>query len=95
MIYFRSGTMNGGGSGAGGRGVQGFFRRATSQRERSRDFDIARATAPIQTRIDTGPWTSKRKSAKEVIGRAWSNWFHVSGIPGRNADNPYFISAVK
>jgi hypothetical protein len=59
-----------GGSGAGGGGVRGFFRRATSQRERSRDFDATRATAHVQTRIDTGPWTSKGKSSKEVIGRA-------------------------
>jgi hypothetical protein len=66
-----------------------------SQRERSRDFDAARATAPVQTRIDTSPWTSKGKSVKETIGRAWLKWFYVSEIPGRNADNPYFISAVK
>jgi hypothetical protein len=68
---------------------------ATLQRERFRDVDAARATAPVQTRIDTGPWTNKKKSAKEAIGRTWSKWFHVSGIPGRNVDNPYFISAVK
>jgi hypothetical protein len=88
---------HGGGSGAGrgGGGVWGFFRRATLQRERSRDFDAVGATAPVQTRIDTGSWTSKGKSAKEAIGRAWSKWFHVLGIPGRNADNPYFISVVK
>jgi hypothetical protein len=66
----------GGGSGVGGRGggggggVWGFFRRATSQRERSRDFDAAKVTAPVQTRIDISPWTSKGKSAKEAIGRA-------------------------
>jgi hypothetical protein len=75
--------------------VNGLFRRATSQRERPRDFDDARAKAPVQTRIDTGPWTSKEKSTKEAIGRAWSKWFHVSRIPGKNADNPYFISVVK
>jgi hypothetical protein len=83
------------GGGSGGGGVKGLFRRATSQRERHRDFDAARAKALVQTRIDTGPWTSKGKSAKEAIERAWSKWFHVSGIPGRNVDNPYFISAVK
>jgi hypothetical protein len=33
--------------GAGGGGVQGFFRRAMSQRERSRDFDATRATTPV------------------------------------------------
>jgi hypothetical protein len=92
---YEHGGGSGAGGGGGGGGVQGFFRRATSQRERSRNFNAARATAPIQTRIGTGPWTSKRKSAKEAIWRAWSNWFHVSGIPGRNTDNPYFISAVK
>jgi hypothetical protein len=71
------------------------FRRATSQRERPRYFDAARAKVPIQTQIDISPETSKGKSAKEAIGWAWSKWFHVLGIPGRNADNPYFISAVK
>jgi hypothetical protein len=88
---------HGGGSGVGGGGggVHGFFRRAMSQRERSRDFDAARATVPVQTWIDTSLWTNKGKSAKEVIGRAWSKWFHVLGIPDRNTDNPYFISAVK
>jgi hypothetical protein len=85
----------GSGGGGGGGGVKVLFRRATSQRERSRDFDAARAKAPVQTRIDTGPWTSKGKSAKEAIGQAWSKWFHVSEIPDRNADNLYFISAVK
>jgi hypothetical protein len=85
----------GSGGGGGGSGVNGLFRRATSQRERPRDFDATRAKAPVQTRIDTSPWTSKGKSTKEVIGRAWLKWFHVSGIPGRNVNNPYFISAVK
>jgi hypothetical protein len=48
---------HGGGSGGGGRGggVKGLCRRATSQRERSRDFDAIKANAPVQTRIDTGP----------------------------------------
>jgi hypothetical protein len=85
----------GSGGGGGGGGVKGLFRRATSQRERPRDFDAARAKAPVQTQIDTSPWTSKGKSAKEAIGRAWSKWFHVSGIPDKNADILYFISAVK
>jgi hypothetical protein len=44
---------------------------------------------------DTGPWTSKGKSVKKAIGRSWSKWFHASGIPDRNVNNPYFISAVK
>jgi hypothetical protein len=45
----------GSGGGGGGGGVKGLFRRGTSQRERPRDFDVARAKAPVQTRIDTGP----------------------------------------
>jgi hypothetical protein len=61
----------------------------------ARDFDAVKAKAPVQTQIDTGPWTSNGKSAKEVIGRAWLKWFHVSGLPGRNEDNLYCISAVK
>jgi hypothetical protein len=43
------------GGGSGGGGVKGLFRRATSQRERPRDFDAARAKAPVQTWIDTDP----------------------------------------
>jgi hypothetical protein len=81
--------------GGGGWGAKGLLRRTTPQRERPRDIDAARAKVPVQTQIDTGPWTSKGKSAKETTWRAWSKWFHVSGIPGRNTDNPYFISAVK
>jgi hypothetical protein len=90
--HYEHGGRSGGG---GGGGVRGFFKRATSQRKICRDFDTARAKTHVQTRIDIGLWISKRKSAKEVIGWAWSKWFHISGIPGRNADNPYFISAVK
>jgi hypothetical protein len=88
---------HGGGNG-GGRGwsrIKGLFRRCTPQRERSKDFDVARAKAPVQTRIDISPWTSKGKSAKEAIGWVWLKWFYVSGVPGKNVDNPYFISAVK
>jgi hypothetical protein len=55
---------HGGGSGAERGGVQGFFRRATSQRKRSRSFDAARATVHVQTRIDTSSWTGKGKHAK-------------------------------
>jgi len=89
---------HGGGSGSGG-GLSGLLRRVTSQREsRSKgidDFDLQRAKSPVQTKIDSGPWTNKGKKAKEAIGRAWSKWFHVTGIPGRKADDPYFISAVR
>jgi hypothetical protein len=64
-------------------------------RERPRDFDVARAKTQVQTQIDTDPWISKGKSVNEAIEQAWSKWFHVLGISGRNTDNPYFISAVK
>jgi hypothetical protein len=37
----------GSGGGGGGGGVKGLFRRVTSQRERPRDFDAARAKAPV------------------------------------------------
>jgi hypothetical protein len=26
---------------------------------------------------------------------AWSKFFHITGVPGRQADNPYFVSAVR
>jgi hypothetical protein len=35
------------------------------------------------------------KECKGSHRAVWSKWFYVSGIPGRNMDNPYFISAVK
>jgi hypothetical protein len=85
----------GSGGGGGGGGVKELFRRASSQRERPKDFDAARAKAQVQTQIDTSPCTTKEKNAKEAIGQAWSKWFHVLGIPGKNTDNMYFISAVK
>jgi hypothetical protein len=44
-----------GGESGGGGGVKGLFRRASSQREMTRDFDAARAKTLVQTRIDTGP----------------------------------------
>jgi hypothetical protein len=46
-----------------GRWSKGLFRRATSQRKKTRDFDAARAKAPVQTWIDIGLWNSKGKSA--------------------------------
>jgi hypothetical protein len=49
----------------------------------------------MQPRIDTGSWTQKGKNAKEAIGKAWSKFFHIAGVRGRQADNPYFVSAVK
>jgi hypothetical protein len=43
-----------------------------SQREWPKEFDAARAKAPVQTWIDTGLWNSKGKSTNEAIGRTWS-----------------------
>jgi hypothetical protein len=37
----------------------------------------------------------KGKNAKEAIGRAWSKFFHIVGVPGRQTDNPYFVNAVR
>jgi hypothetical protein len=88
--HYEHGGESGGGGGGGG--VKGLFRRGTSQRERPRDFDATRAKPPIQTRIDTGLWTSKGKSVKEAIGRAWSKWFHISGIPGRNEFTIFIVT---
>ena len=48
-----------------------------------------------QPRIDTGSWTQKGKNAKEAIGKTWSKFFHITGVPGRQADSPYFVSAVR
>ena len=89
---------HGGGSGsARGNPVQRMFQRATSLRESLgvRDYNLASARGPTQPRIDTGSWTQKGKNAKEAIGKAWSKFFHIAGVPGRHADNPYFVSAVR
>jgi hypothetical protein len=49
----------------------------------------------MQPRIDTGSWMQKGKNAMEAIGKAWSKFFHIAGVHGRQADNPYFVSAVR
>ena len=87
----------GSGSGSGGGGMKGLLRRTFSKRDTSShvDFNLSRAKSPVQQMIDTGPWTSKGKSAKDILGRTWAKWFHVAGIPGRKADDPFFISAIK
>ena len=38
--------------------------------ERVRDYNLAQASRPRQQRIDTGPWTSKGRSSKKILGRA-------------------------
>jgi hypothetical protein len=62
------------------------LKRSSSRRGRSQ---------PIQTRIDTGPWTTKGKQAKSAIGKSWAKFFHTKAIPGAKADNPYFVVSCK
>jgi hypothetical protein len=64
----------------------GRLRRSSSQTAKS---------TPVQTRIDTGPWSMKSKQAKTAIGKAWAKFFHAKAIPSVKADNPYFMVAVK
>ena len=65
------------------------------------DYNVASGgrRGMTQQRIDTGSWTQKGRNAKEAIGKAWSNFFHIAGdiagVPGRQADSPYFVSAVR
>jgi hypothetical protein len=61
------------------------------------DYNLAAGgrSGMMQPRIDTGSWTQKGKNAKEAIGKTWSKFFHIAGVPGRQADNPYFVSAVR
>jgi hypothetical protein len=61
------------------------------------DYNLAASgrSGMKQTRIDTGSWTQKGKNARESIGKAWSKFFHTAGVPGRQADSPYFVSAVR
>jgi hypothetical protein len=50
---------------------------------------------PVQTRIDTGSWIVKSKTANTAIGKAWAKLFHTEAIPGVEANNPYFVVACK
>jgi hypothetical protein len=64
----------------------GRLRRSSSQRAKN---------TPVQTRIGTGPWSTKRKHAKTAIGKAWAKFFHTEAIPSVKVDNPYFVVMVK
>jgi len=48
-----------------------------------------------QPRIDTGSWTQKGKNAKKANSKDWSKFFHIAGVPGRQANSPYIVSAVR
>jgi hypothetical protein len=78
--YEHGGSSSGTGLGDGKRLMKGF------------DSDLARAKAPVQTRIDT---IFSEKENKEMLALAWSKWFHARDIPGRKADCPYFVGAMK
>jgi hypothetical protein len=76
------------------------LRRSGSRRDTPvvvEDYNLAAGgrRGMTQPRIDTGSWTQKSKNANEAIGKAWSKFFHITGVPGRQTDNPYFVSAVR
>ena len=90
----------GGGSGSTrGNAMQRMFRRATSQRESPvvEDYNLAAGgrRGMTQPRIDIGSWTQTGRNAKEAIDKTWSKLFHIAGVPGRQADSPYFVSTVR
>ena len=62
--------------------------------ERVNDYHLASSSGPRQQRIDTGPWTSKGRNAKQILGRACAKACHAIGIPGRKVDDPYFRAAI-
>ena len=72
--------------------MQRMFRRATSQRKSPavEDYNLAAGgrRGMTQLRIDTSSWTQKGRNAKEAIGKAWSKFFHIAGVPERQADSP-------
>jgi hypothetical protein len=92
---------HGGGSGSTRENpLQRLLRRSGPQRNTPvvvEDYNLAAGgrSGMTQPRIDIGSWTQKGKNAKEDIGKAWSKFFHVAGVPERQADNPYFVSAVR
>jgi hypothetical protein len=82
----RGGYEHGGGSSQQQGGLLGRLRRSSSQRVKS---------TTVQTRIDTGPWSTKSKEAKTAIGKALVKVFHTKAIPGVKVDNRYFMVTVK
>jgi len=85
----------GGGSGSGQAGpLPRMLRSQTQVPERVKDYHLDSNSGPRQQRIDTGPWTSKGRNAKQILGRAWAKACHAIGIPGRKVDDPYFRAAI-
>ena len=68
------------------------FYRSPSVLQPPFDIDLARSIAPTQLRVDT---MLQGGDAKARLGKALAKWFHSDDIPGRKADNPYFIAAIK
>ena len=97
----RGGVYEHGGDSGSTRGnpLQRMLRWATLQRESPavENYNLASGgrRGMTQPMIDTGSWTQKGRNAKEAIGKAWSKFFHFAGVSGRQADNPYFVSAVR
>ncbi|WVZ97014.1 hypothetical protein U9M48_042581, partial [Paspalum notatum var. saurae] len=105
--HYERGGGSGSGSRAGGSRVRGsgvgggagplpsmFTRSQSHVPERVRDYHFGLSSAPVQQRIDTGPWTVKGRTSRELIGRAWAKACHAIGIPGRKVDDPYFKAAI-
>jgi len=68
------------------------FYRSPSVSQATFDIDLARSIASTQLRVDT---MLQGGDAKARLGKALAKWFHSDDIPGRKADNPYFIAAIK
>jgi hypothetical protein len=83
---------HGGGSGSTRENpLQRMLRRSGSRRDTPvvvEDYNLAAGGRRGMTkpRIDTGSWTQKGKNEKEAIGKAWSKFFHIAGVPGIQAD---------
>ncbi|WVZ62464.1 hypothetical protein U9M48_012213 [Paspalum notatum var. saurae] len=71
-----------------------FTRSQSHVPERVRDYYFGLSSAPVQQWIDTGPWTVKGRTSRELIGRAWTKACHAIGIPGRKVDDPCFKAAI-
>jgi hypothetical protein len=88
---------HGGGSGSTRENpLQRLLRRSGSRRDTPvvvEDYNLAagRRSGMDQPRIATSSWTQKGKNAKEAIGKAWSKFFHIAGVLGRQADNPFLL----
>jgi hypothetical protein len=48
--------------------------------EQVRDYNLSVRSGARQERIDTGPWTGKDRSSREILGRAWAKACHAIGI---------------